>query len=115
MVADPLREIQSRFDELRYRQHALDTLLQKGIDPAIIRQTILQDDPEVIESYPDHWIGPAYLVLGWWGERRPLHTLFGIGAILWLITGYDPSVDPMRRFLPPDYRDRRPREEEEHG
>ena len=90
--------IREAFPNVRYREHALDSILHRDIDPAKIKEAIYSDDAEVIESNPDHWLGPCYLVLGWWNDRKPLHILIGLRLPSWVITVWDPSIDPEQRW-----------------
>jgi hypothetical protein len=90
--------IRSNFAGARYRNHAFDMILERGIHPVIIREAIHSPDAEIIRMNPGDARGPSCLILGWWDDRRPLHILLGIGYPLWVITVWDPSVDPKNRW-----------------
>ena len=105
--------IRSHFDaSAAYREHAQDHIAERGIHPAIIREAVCSPHAEVIELTLDDPRGPSCLVLGWWGDKRPLHVLFGLGFPLWIITAWDPSVDPKNRWEP-DFKTRRRAKEED--
>ena len=99
-------DIRARFESVVYREHALQKILERGIDPARIKEAIHSPDAEVIESYPNDPRGPSCLVLGWWDDGQPVHVVVGLGATLWIITAYDPSVDARGRWEP-DFKTRR--------
>lgn len=99
-------DIRRRFDHVRYRQHAIGRLRERGITVAEVRNAVAAESAEIIDAGLTRY-GPVSLVLGWRADGRPLHILFGTGDILWVITAYDPSADPKRSFEPPDYRVRR--------
>jgi hypothetical protein len=82
-------------------------MAERHIDPAIIREALFSPDAEVIEDYPNHPGGSACLILGWWGNRCPLHVVFGVGSRLYIVTVYDPSVNSRHRWESPDFRTRR--------
>ena len=103
----PLEEIWTRLNELEYREHALLRMGERGIHPRHVREAILSEEAEIIESYPDHPYGPCCLVLGWWGNRRPLHVLIATGYPLRMISVWDPSADPKQRWEA-DFKTRRP-------
>ncbi len=93
-----LQDIRDRFDQVQYRDHALHSVIERAIDPAHIREAVFSQDAEVIAEYPDHPYGACSLVLGWWDDRRPLHVLFALAGPLWIISVWDPSVDPKNRW-----------------
>lgn len=93
-----MEDIRSRFAAVVYREHALQKALERGIDPAIIKEAIQSDEAEIIEPYPDERRGPACLVLGWWNVHRALHVELGLGSPLCIITVYDPAADPKNRW-----------------
>ena len=101
-----LQDIRARFGRVQYREHSLLRPIERGIDPACIREAVFSQDAEVIEDYPDHPYGPCCLVLGWWDDRRPLHVLVSTTDPPWLITAWDPSNDPRNRWES-DFRSRR--------
>ena len=91
--------------------HAAHEMLDEGFEDVDIEEAVGDDDPEVVEDYPDHLRGPCFLVLGWstrlksayWRfPRCPLHILltYGRGEPS-VITVYEPNrgkwVTPRRR------------------
>lgn len=48
---------------------------------------------EIIEEYPDYWLGPSALVAGYSSDERPLHVLVGIDEYLHVVTTYYPSPE----------------------
>ena len=88
---------------LRWRQHALYRMMQRGITRGQVRQAILSG--EAIEDYPHDRPYPSALLLALVGER-PLHVVVALDAVseqAYVITAYEPGLD---RFEP-DLRTRR--------
>ena len=88
---------------LRWRQHALHRMMQRGITRRHALQVILGG--EVIEDYPSDAPYPSALMLGF-VEDRPLHVVVALDATserAYVITAYEPGLD---RFEP-DFRTRR--------
>lgn len=46
----------------------------------------------IIEDYPDHYLGPACLILGWTADHKPLHVLCSDQTIVDIITVYEPDL-----------------------
>ncbi|MDP2935773.1 MAG: DUF4258 domain-containing protein [Dehalococcoidia bacterium] len=92
--------IRARIAFAVYTEHALQKVLERNIDPAIIKEAVSSPDAEIIEDYSNDPRGTSYLLLGWWDERQPLHVVVGVeeGSPLAIITAYDPSIDAKRRW-----------------
>ena len=101
-----LAEIQRRFETASYREHCLRRIIQRGIDPATIREATFSPEAEVFECYANDPLGPSCLVLGWWNDGKPLHIEYALGSRLYIVTVWDPSVDPKDRWEP-DFKTRR--------
>jgi hypothetical protein len=111
-------EIRKLLGDIKYRDHAAGRMLLRGFTVDDVREALESQRAEIIESDQGRY-GRSDLVASWLADGRPIHVLVGVAAILWVITVYDPSVDPKRTFLPPDYRTRRrptePQEADGHG
>lgn len=105
-------DIRTRFASAVYREHALRRILERGINPATIKEAVQSADSEIIESYPNDPRGPSCLILGWWDDHRPLHVIVGLREPLLVISAYDPSADPRERWAA-DFKSRRSKEREE--
>jgi hypothetical protein len=103
-----MEEIRGRLDGLEYREHALRQLNERGIHPRHILEALRSEQAEIIEDYPDQFYGPCCLILGWWGEQRPLHVVLATSHPLRVISAWDPSVDSKQRWEP-DFKTRRVR------
>ena len=76
--------------QLRYTSHILLRLLQRGITTDDVETALING--EVIETYPDDYPHPSYLVFGHTKEDRVLHIVCGVSSTeLWLITAYYPN------------------------
>jgi hypothetical protein len=73
--------------------HELMRQTERGIDEYDIEDAICADRPEIIRNSPDHWRGPAVLILGW-VHYRPLHIVCTIDTPPTFVTCYHP--DPKR-------------------
>jgi hypothetical protein len=104
-----MEDIRSRLDGIEYREHALRQMTERGIHPRHVQEALLSHEAEIIEDYPSRFYGRCCLILGWWGERRPLHVVVGTSHALWVISVWDPSVDPKNRWEA-DFKTRRPPE-----
>lgn len=92
-------------EDLRFTEHAAEKLPISGV--TIDDVLWIVEHGEVIESYPEHWIGPCQLSAGVVGEK-PVHVVWAgdvsSGTVI-VITEYVP--DPAR--WQPDWKTRRPR------
>lgn len=93
-----MEETRGRLDELEYREHALRQMAERGIHPRQVQDALLSDEAEIIEDYPTHFYGRCCLILGWWGERQPLHVVLATSHPLRVISAWDPSMDPKNRW-----------------
>jgi len=95
-----------RAGRLRWRAHALERMLSRGIATTDARLVLLEG--EVVEDYADDRPHPSALLLGRVG-RRPLHVVVaydGASDYAYVVTAYEPDL---KHFFP-DYRTRRPDE-----
>ncbi len=77
---------------LRWTNHVLTRLFQRGISTSDIENAIMHG--EIIESYPNDYPYPSYLVLGIAIDSKYIHVVCGIGDTeLWLITAYYPDIN----------------------
>ena len=74
----------------RFTLHALERIIERGIQPAEIKEAILNG--EVIESYPEDKYGPSCLIFGKC-TRKILHIQCSQDPV-WIITAYDPTLTP---------------------
>lgn len=77
---------------LRWINHVLTRLIQRGISTYDVENAIIHG--EIIESYPEDYPYPSFLVLGIDIQSRYIHVVCGIGdSELWIITAYYPDVN----------------------
>ena len=77
---------------LRWTNHILVRLLQRGISMEDVEHTLLSGG--IIEQYPDDYPYPSCLILGMPDIKRNLHVVCGISDTeLWLITAYYPDEE----------------------
>ena len=75
---------------IRWTEHVLKRLLQRGISQASVVQALLSG--EVIEQYPDDYPFPSCLLLGSTAAGTALHVVCGQGpGEVWMITAYRPD------------------------
>ena len=75
---------------IRWTEHVLKRLLQRGISQASVVQAVLSG--EVIEQYPDDYPFPSCLLLGSTAAGTALHVVCGQGpGEVWMITAYRPD------------------------
>ena len=84
---------------VRITSHAKEEMWNDRVNPQEVFFTVLQGNPEVVESYPKPQGRPfpMMLVLGWLPDGTPLHSLWaydGEKKIAILVTVYRP--DPSR-------------------
>lgn len=71
-------------DKIRFTQHALRRMFDRGISPEDVRTVVMTGD--IIEEYPDDIPYPSVLVLGW-ARNRPRHAV-----VAWDVAGGECSV-----------------------
>lgn len=77
---------------VRWTDHVLKRLLQRGIRQADVLQAIAVG--EIIEQYPDDYPYPSCLLLGLSIAGQPLHVVCGRGeGEIWMVTAYYPDPD----------------------
>lgn len=87
---------------VRWTNHALVRLLQRSITSDDVICAL--QNGEIIESYPQDYPNPSYLVLGLNQRNQFLHIVCGIAETeLWIITAYYPN----RNEWESDYKTRR--------
>jgi hypothetical protein len=85
--------------------HGYEELDNDGITIEKLEYAIGNDDPEIIEIYPDDPRGESCLVIGWFEPDLPIHVCLGMSvAKPEIITAYRPSSI---KFRPPDFKKRR--------
>ena len=78
--------------KLRWTNHSLTRLLQRGIVLADVIDAV--QSGEIIESYPNDYPYPSYLILGVTLQTRYLHVVSGLAVQdVWIITAYYPTRD----------------------
>ena len=81
-------------EKLRWTDHILKKLLQRGISTTEVQEAI--SSSRIIEEYPGDYPYPSCLVLGLTINKRTLHVVCAINdndTELWLITTYVPEKD----------------------
>lgn len=79
--------------QVKWRLHALERMLERNIGRSDVARAV--EGGEIIETYPTGKPFPAYLILGFSGER-PIHAVVGWdeGAeIAYVITVYEPDSE----------------------
>lgn len=77
-------------DAIRWTEHVLKRLLQRGISQASVVRAIFTG--EIIEQYPDDYPYPSCLLLGASVSGEALHVVCGRGKDeVWMITAYHPD------------------------
>ena len=77
--------------EFEFTRHALKRAVERNISEEMIRQA--GQNVQVIEEYPDDKYAPSCLLLGFFGEERPLHfqVSYADTPLVKLITLYEPD------------------------
>ena len=55
--------------------HGFQEMESDGITISILEASLGQDAPEIIEEYPNHYLGPCCLILAWAPNGEPLHAV----------------------------------------
>ena len=71
--------------------HGFERCVERNISPSEIGYAILSG--EVIEKYPKDKYGQSILIFGMTKEGRILHIQCSIDPV-WIITAYDPTLNP---------------------
>ena len=81
--------------EERYRLtlHAETEREADHITARDIREALLSDQAEIIESYPDDPRGPSFLFLGFTQEGQPIHFVCAVADVAIVITLYRPDPE----------------------
>ena len=81
--------------EERYRLtlHAETEREADHITARDIREALLSDQAEIIESYPDDPRGPSFLFLGFTQEGQPIHFVCAVADAAIVITLYRPDPE----------------------
>lgn len=82
---------QVRAGDYRFTVHSLERCVERNISPNEIMYAILAG--EVIEDYADDKYGPSCLIYGIIKRGRVLHVHCSIDPV-WIITAYDPTLNP---------------------
>lgn len=77
--------------KIKWTVHASKRILQRGIDREDVLRCIMEG--EIIEEYPDYWLGPAGLVFGKGRDGKALHVVAGVGEFLHIVTVYYPDSE----------------------
>ena len=86
--------------QLKISLHAAEEALVENITRSEIEAVLLK--AQLLEDYPDWWLGPACLVYGQTQARRPLHVVVSRSELpVTIITVYEPCppkwVNPTMR------------------
>ena len=77
--------------KIKWSLHASKRMLSRGINRSDVVQCLLHG--EIIEKYPEYWLGPAALVLGRDAGEKTMHVVVGVGDYLHIVTAYYPSSE----------------------
>ena len=88
---------------IRWSAHSTQRMLQRGITRADVLACITSG--EIIERYPDNWLNPACLILGFDMAGNGLHVVVGVADSVHVVTAYRPDAST---FMP-DMRTRKGR------
>ena len=77
--------------DYRFTIHGFERCVERDISPKEVKYAILSG--EVIEEYPKDKYGPSCLIYGIGEERKILHVQCSINPV-WIITAYDPTLNP---------------------
>ena len=75
----------------RFTLHGFERCVERHISPKEVKYAILSG--EIIEDYPKDKYGPSCLIYGIGEERKILHVQCSINPV-WIITAYDPTLEP---------------------
>ncbi|MBR1886436.1 MAG: DUF4258 domain-containing protein [Schwartzia sp.] len=86
-------EIQARCvaGKIKWSLHASKRMLSRGINRSDVVQCLLHG--EIIEEYPEYWLGPAVLVLGRDDGGNAMHVVVGVDDYLHIVTAYQPNSE----------------------
>jgi len=79
--------------DYRITIHAFERCIERSISPEEIEDVVLSG--EVIENYMKDKYGPSCLIYGITEVKRILHVQCSIDPV-WIITAYDPTLNPDR-------------------
>ncbi|MEA3417177.1 MAG: DUF4258 domain-containing protein [Thermodesulfobacteriota bacterium] len=79
--------------DYRFTVHGFERCVERHISPDEVKYAILSG--EIIEEYPEDKYGPSCLVCGVGEKKRILHVQCSINPV-WIITAYDPTLNPDR-------------------
>lgn len=89
-MIDPIRKRVLK-GEYRFTIHALERCAERNISPEEVVQAIITG--VVIEDYPKDKYGHSCLICGFTKEGEIRHVQCSVEPV-WIITGYDPSINP---------------------
>ena len=82
---------QIKIGNYQFTIHGFERCIERKISPTDIEDVILLG--EVIEHYPEDKYGPSCLICGKTERGRVLHIHCSIDPV-WIITAYDPTLNP---------------------
>ena len=82
---------QAKAGNYRFTIHGFERCVERHISPNEVLHAILTG--EIIEEYSEDKYGPSCLIYGIGEERRILHVQCSINPV-WIITAYDPTLNP---------------------
>jgi len=74
----------------RYTVHGAQQRIARTLTGPEVEQALLGG--EIVEDYPQHHLGPAYLILGWTAEGKALHVVCSVRHVVDIITIYQPDL-----------------------
>jgi hypothetical protein len=78
-------------DRIAFKKHSILRMHERGIEADEVKNVLING--EIIESYPEIRPLPCFLLLGYTGEKKAIHTVVALDTkehMLWIITVYNP-------------------------
>lgn len=105
-MAPDMDSLARSFDLGQYHisKHGFEEMGNDGITVPMLERALGDDDPEIIEDYPENCRGASCLILGWCSPNEWIHVCVGYaGTLPVVITAYRPGLDKFQ----PGFRRRR--------
>jgi hypothetical protein len=92
-IRSMIEEIKKRVKAGNYRFtiHGFERCVERHISPEEVKHAILSG--EIIKEYPEDKYGPSCLIYGIGEGRKILHVQCSVNPV-WIITTYDPTLNP---------------------
>lgn len=77
--------------KIKWSSHASARIQQRGISRKDVVNCIMNG--EIIEQYPEYWLNPACLILGYSIENKIIHVVVGVDDYVHIVTAYFPNKE----------------------